>query len=82
MKRLANRQMRARKTRDAALIVPLMGLTLLTPPVAQMFAIDSSVLGVPTVVVYIFTVWAGLIYIARRLALRLSSAEQSDLPEE
>jgi len=71
----------ARKTREAALIVPVLGFLLLTPPFAQVFSIDSSVLGVPTIVVYVFSVWIGLIVIAFWLSKRLSRSEPPRPPE-
>ncbi len=64
-------QLRARKLRDGALFLPLVGLVLLMPPVADLFAVDRRILGVPVVVAYVFAVWAGLILLALRLAARL-----------
>lgn len=82
MKRTDDQHMRARKARDAALIIPLMGLVLLTPPLAQIFAIDARIIGVPAVVVYIFAIWAALIFIAKRLAGRLTTADNDETPEQ
>lgn len=82
MKKAEDRQMRARKARDAALIIPLMGLLLLTPPLAQTFAIGETIAGVPIVVLYIFAIWAALIAIARLLAIRLSADEDAETQDE
>jgi hypothetical protein len=73
--------MGARKVRDAAVILPLIGYLMLTPPFADIFAVDSRILGVPTVVVYVFSIWVGLIVIAWRLAVRLSPNEPPQPPE-
>ena len=75
-----------RKTRDRALILPLMGLILLTPPVAGIFELDVKLVGVPFTIIYLFTVWAGMILgtalLARRLRAGTESAEgpRSDPP--
>lgn len=82
MRPAEERELRARKARDAALILPLIGLLLLTPPFAQVFANDSRILGVPTVVVYVFSIWAALILIAQRLSVLLSSDEPTQPPED
>ncbi len=75
MRPAEDRDLRARKARDAALILPLMGLLLLTPPFAQVFANESRIFGVPTVVAYVFAIWAALIFVALRLSALLSSDE-------
>ncbi|MGF1446951.1 MAG: hypothetical protein ACFBRM_12245 [Pikeienuella sp.] len=62
---------RARKTRDAALLLPLAGLALLMPPIANVFAVDARLGSVPVVAAYVFAVWFGLILLAWRLARRL-----------
>ncbi len=73
-----DRETRARKARDAALIAPLIGLLLLTPPVAQIFAVDTSFIGVPAVVVYVFAIWVALILIAKRLSGLLASNDADE----
>ena len=60
-----------RKTRDRALILPLVGLIALLPPVAGIFRIDMRVLGVPFTAAYLFIVWAALIAGAAMLSRRL-----------
>jgi hypothetical protein len=60
-----------RKIRDQALILPLVGLILLTPPVAGIFELDVRIAGVPFTLLYLFTVWAmliaGALWLSRRL---------------
>ncbi len=63
--------LKLRKLRDGALLLPLLGLALLMPPVAQIFALDIALGGVPLVVAYVFSVWLALILIAARLSARL-----------
>jgi hypothetical protein len=75
------------RTRDAALILPLIGAFLLMSPTALVFDLVETVFGIPMVVLYIFGTWFGLILIALALARRLSARDerrQADerLPEE
>ncbi len=59
------------RARDAAFALPLFGLVLVAPPFANLFVTDLTILGAPVIGVYLFTVWAVLIYCARRLSRRL-----------
>jgi len=63
---------RGTRARDAARLLPLVGLFLLLPPVITPFAIPLDVLGVPLVVLYLFAVWLGLIVAAALLARKLA----------
>jgi hypothetical protein len=63
---------RVARARDAARLLPLIGLFLLLPPVIVPFAAPVDVAGVPLVVVYLFAVWLGLIVAAARLARALA----------
>jgi len=67
----ADQDLRHRKTRDRALILPLVGLILLTPPVAGVFQLDAKIAGVPFTAIYLFAVWALLIAGAAALSRRL-----------
>ncbi len=60
-----------RKSGDRARILPLVGLILLTPPIAEIALLDASVAGVPVTLAYIFAVWALLIAGAAALSHRL-----------
>jgi Sec-independent protein secretion pathway component TatC len=79
---MPNRQ----RTRDAALILPILGAFLLISPAASVFDSTSTVLGLPVVVLYVFGVWLGMIVAALALARRLSAQEDrrgpADAPEE
>lgn len=59
------------RLRDAAALLPLLGLLLLMPPVITLFAVRIGVGGVPLIVVYVFGVWLALIACAAVLAWRL-----------
>lgn len=75
----SDRPLRDRKTRDRALILPLVGLILLMPPFASIFRIDGTVGGVPITLVYVFAVWVVLIAGAATLSRRLRAG--LDAPE-
>ncbi|MEX2520469.1 MAG: hypothetical protein WD969_14200 [Paracoccaceae bacterium] len=64
--------LKAAKTRDAALVLPLAGLALFTPPLIEVFAADETIFGAPLIVVYVFTAWAGLVAAAFLLSRRLA----------
>lgn len=64
---------RARKARDAGVILPVFGAVALTPPVAWIFSIDTQLFGIPLVVLYVFVVWAVLILGARGIARRIEA---------
>ena len=61
----------ARKLRERALLLPLIGLVMLMPPIANIFQLDGRVLGIPFTLLYLFVVWALLIVAAARLSKRL-----------
>lgn len=73
------------RARDAAAVLPALGLFLLMPPVITLFASAVHVAGVPLIVVYLFGVWLSLIVCAALLARRLGQpdvdAAANDRPE-
>jgi hypothetical protein len=73
----ADQSLSRRKARDRAMILPLAGLILLTPPVAEIFHLDAKISGVPFTLVYVFAVWALLIAGAAALARRLRAGEET-----
>ncbi len=79
---MPNRQ----RTRDAALMLPILGAFLLISPAASVFNSTATVLGLPVIVLYVFGVWLGMIVAALALARRLSAQEDrrepADAPEE
>ena len=50
-----------RKIRDRAALLPVIGLILLIPPIANVFQLDARVAGIPFTALYLFGVWALLI---------------------
>ncbi len=56
------------RARDAARLLPVLGVFLLMPPVITLFAVQADVGGVPLIVVYLFGVWLALIAAAALLA--------------
>ena len=72
----ADRAIRARKLRDAAILLPTAGLVLFMPPVASIFALPVRLGGVPLVVAYIFLAWGLLILAARAIGRRLAREER------
>jgi hypothetical protein len=78
----SDQPLRHRKSRDQALILPLVGLILLTPPVAGIFQLDAKIAGVPFTAVYLFAVWALLIACAAALSRRLrDGGEPAEAPD-
>lgn len=52
---------REARARDAAIVLPLLGLVLLMPPVIVLFAVPIRIAGVPLIVIYVFGVWLTLV---------------------
>jgi predicted Kef-type K+ transport protein len=69
-----------RGARDAAAILPFLGVVLLFPPLVYIFAAPAAVAGVPLIVLYLFGVWAAIILVAflvsRRLKPDIEEAER------
>ena len=66
---------RHRTTRDRALILLIAGIILLLPPFAHVASIDSKIGPLPITLVYLFTIWAGLILGCALLSRTLSDGE-------
>jgi hypothetical protein len=62
------------RARDAAVLLPLLGLFLLMPPIIALFAQPVTVVGVPLIVAYVFGVWLALV------AALLARALPADAP--
>ena len=61
------------RLRNAAVLVPLLGLLLLLPPLIAPFTVPARMFGIPLVVLYLFGLWAALIATACWLARRLGA---------
>jgi hypothetical protein len=59
------------RVRGAAVAVPVLGLFLWLPPFVTLFTGPLRPFGVPLIVIYVFSVWAGLVLAAVWLARRL-----------
>ncbi len=59
------------RRRDAAALLPALGVFLLMPPVITLFTGAHTLWGVPLIVAYLFGVWLALIVAAALLARRL-----------
>lgn len=59
------------KSRDAALVLPLVGAVLLLPPIIEMFGFGMQERGGLSVAIYLFVVWAGMIFCAWRISVWL-----------
>jgi hypothetical protein len=71
--RRSSDQLRVQRIRDAALALPWAGFVLVAPPVINLFLADATVFGAPLIAVYLFVVWAALIWCAFRLSGRLQA---------
>ncbi len=60
-----------RRTGEKAAVVLLIGLILLMPPVANIFSLQHKIAGIPFMLVYLFVVWAGLIFAGFRMSRRM-----------
>ena len=63
---------RRQRLRDLALLSLLLGAFLLASPLLNAFAGGGNLGGVPLILLYIFSVWIGLIAVAGLLAGRLT----------
>ena len=63
--------LRDRKSRDRAMILPIVGFVLLMPPVAAVFDLHAKLGGLPFTLVYIFLIWVLLIAGAWLMSHRL-----------
>lgn len=70
------------RARDAAAVLPLLGLFLLLPPVITLFVAAIDIAGVPLIVVYVFGVWLSLIVCAALLARRLARPDLGISPAD
>jgi len=62
---------RKRKLRDGAILLPLFGAFLLLSPMITLFVSPATLFGLPSIFLYIFGVWFGLVVVARAMARRL-----------
>ena len=70
-------QVRHRKARDRSVALLLLGGVLLLPPIGAIFRLDTTLLGVPFPLAYIFVVWVLLIVGG---ALLVKALQDGDVP--
>ena len=70
------------RLRDAAVLLPLLGLFAWMPPVIGLFDASGRVLGVPLIVAWLFGVWLALIVVAFWLSRRLDPGDELHPVEE
>jgi len=68
---LAHTAQKARTRRDAALLLPLLGVFLFASPIAMVADQGGMLFGIPTLFLYYFAAWVLLIIFSFRLARRL-----------
>jgi len=73
---------RSARAREAAGLLPILGLFLFMPPVITLFVARVHLAGVPLIVAYLFGVWLALIVCAALLARRLGQRPTPAPPAE
>lgn len=73
---------RIQRIRDIATALPFLAIVLLTSPLIVAFSASVSVLGVPLIVAYLFSVWIAVIIIAFVVARRLERAARTEAKQE
>lgn len=69
------------KIRDAIALMVLLGTWLVMPPMLTVVNQPASLFGIPSIVVYVFLVWGGLIVFTRVLAFRAGQVLARDEAE-
>lgn len=64
--------------RDAATILPFAAAALLAPPLVWIFATPTAPGEVPSIILYIFAIWAGIILATFLLARRIARLKDDD----
>ncbi len=67
----------SRRVQTAAFILPVFGALLCVPPLLSVFNVPATVIGIPLVAIYLFSVWIGLIGITFVLSRRLGREEDA-----
>jgi len=68
------------RLRDAAVVLPILGLFLLMPPTITLFVERHHVAGLPLIVAYLFGVWIALIAGAALLARAIARGDRASGP--
>ena len=77
---------RLNRSREAAVVIPAFGLFLLLPPIMSLFDTPSTLMGIPILHIYVFSVWLGLViagfWLSRRLAQDAETTPEADPPND
>jgi hypothetical protein len=69
---------RPARLRDAAVVLPLLGLFAWMPPLIGLFSAPLHVFGVPLIVAWMFGVWLALILLALWFSRKLAADDMPD----
>ncbi len=75
---LATGALRRRKLRDAALVLPLLGIFLFLTPIPRIFISEPDPQGIPRVFAYIYGTWVLLILASAWISRKLTQSEAED----
>ena len=70
------RFLRRRRAETLSGLLPLVGFFALMPPFVRIFAHDGRVFGAPAILVFLLTLWLGLVLAVRALSRRLLSPDR------
>jgi hypothetical protein len=71
---------RHQRHREAALLIPLLGVFLILPPILGLFDGPHSFAGIPILHIYVFAVWLALVGAGFWLSRRLRGEEPESEP--
>jgi len=71
-----------KKMENAAFFLPFLGVALVVPPILSVFSVATKIFGIPLLVVYIFTVWLGLIGVTFFLSKRMVTGSDATTENE
>ena len=71
----------ARRWRDFARLLPILGVFLLVSPLVSVFDVEGRFLGIPLIFVFVYGTWSVLILLAVRVAGRIDPDPGPDADE-
>lgn len=70
-----------RKLENIAVALPVFGIAMILPPIVGVFTSEARILGVPVIVIYLFSMWVLFIFGTYMLSRRLRANTVSDAEE-
>ncbi|MAS43832.1 MAG: hypothetical protein CML46_11550 [Rhodobacteraceae bacterium] len=70
------RFLRRRRAETLSGLLPIAAFFALMPPFVRIFAHDGRIFGAPAILVFLLTLWLGLILVVRALSRRLLNSDQ------